>query len=250
MNHPDGSAGPGGRHELAAGEDGGGRLALRAIANGRNSAEDPLTSGGGLRMAPTGRLRLGRQVALTFATMALVATCSSVTPTPIPFDQERIFLPSDIAGHAPNGWIVHETKLDIFIPYGGPVFLSNEPFPDPCSGSTVQNVACMSFPPQVQLGPDGVIVGFEYQRQLLGVVVFPEPSGVGDVITLNGFRTKVLRQTPGACGPMGADETLSILIPSLADWTGRTTVEACLQGPDLVGNEAKLLAMVRAATAK
>ena len=79
-------------------------------------------------------------------------------------------------------------------------------------------------------------------------MTFPEPTGMGDVVTLNGFRTKVVRDTPGACGPLGADETVTILIPSIADWTGRTTVEACLRGPDLAGNEAKLLAMVEAAT--
>ena len=99
----------------------------------------------------------------------------------------------------------------------------------------------------VQLQPGGVIVGFGYQRELLGVA-FPEPTGAGDVVTLNGFRTKLVRDAPGACGPIGADETVTLVIPSIADWTGRTTVEACLRGPDLAPNEAKLLAMVEAAT--
>ncbi len=67
------------------------------------------------------------------------------------------------------------------------------------------------------------------------------------MITLNGFRTKVLRETPGVCGPLGGDETLTVMIPSIADWTGRTTVQACLRGPNLAQNEAKLLQMVQAA---
>jgi hypothetical protein len=145
--------------------------------------------------------------------------------------------------------VSYETKLGLAIPYGAPLFLANQPFPDPCGGSTQEAIACLSFPPAVPLQPGGVIVGFGYQRELLGVA-FPEPTGMGDVVTLNGFRTKVVRDTPGVCGPLGADETVTILIPSIADWTGRTTVEACLRGPDLAGNEAKLLAMVEAATGK
>jgi hypothetical protein len=41
-----------------------------------------------------------------------------------------------------------------------------------------------------------------------------------------------------------------IVIPSLAGWTGRTTVEACLRGPSLAENEAKLVQMVEAATVR
>jgi len=179
---------------------------------------------------------------------ALLVGCAA-PPTPIPPDQERFFQPEQIAARAPAGWVTYETKLPIGIPYGGPLFLANQPFPDPCSGSTIQSVECFSFPPSVQLEPGGVIVGFDYQRQMMDVA-FPSPSGAGDVITLNGYRTKVVRDTPGACGSLGADETVTIVIPSLADWTGRTTVEACLRGPNLAENEAKLLQMVEAATAQ
>lgn len=170
------------------------------------------------------------------------------TPTPIPLSQERIFPPQAVAANAPAGWLSYETKLPIFIPYGGPIFLANQPFPDPCAGSTQQNVQCIGFPPPVPLEPGGVTVGFIYQRQMMDVA-FPAPAGPGDVIVLNGFRTKIVRDVPGTCGSVGAEETVTILIPSLADWTGRTTVEACLRGPDLAGNEAKLLQMVQAATA-
>ncbi len=81
---------------------------------------------------------------------------------------------------------------------------------------------------------------------MLGVP-FPEPTGAGDVVTLNGFRTKLVRDAPGACAALGADETVTLVIPSIADWTGRTTLEACLRRPDLAGNEAKLMDMVAAA---
>jgi hypothetical protein len=198
-------------------------------------------------MAPKEWRLLWRRVALIFATMALASACSPATPTPIPLDQERFFLPETIAAHARTGWVLYETKLSIGIPYGGPVFVADQPFPDPCAGSTQDHIACQSFPPVVQLQAGGVIVGFQYQRELLGVA-FPEPSEAGDVITLNGFRTKVVRDAPGACAALGADETVTLVIPSIADWTGRTTVEACLRGPDLAGNETKLLAMVEAST--
>jgi hypothetical protein len=162
----------------------------------------------------------------------------------IPLDQERFFVPETVAMHGPAGWTLYETKLGLAIPYGGPVFVANQPFPDPCAGSTQQNIQCFPFPPPVQLRPGGVIVGFDYARQLMAVV-FPPPSGPGDVITLNGFRTKVVREAPGVCGPLGGDETVSVLIPSIADWTGRTTVEACIRGPNLAENEAMLLQMIR-----
>ena len=188
---------------------------------------------------------------------ALLTGCAASAPTPaptpaptlVPLDQERIFRPHVVATHAPAGWAAYETKLQIFIPYGGLTFVANQPFPDPCTGSTVQSVSCFSFPPPVQLEAGGVVVGFEYQRQMINVVAAPEPSGAGEVITLNGFRTKVVRDTPGVCGPLGADETMTIVIPSFADWTGRTAVEACLRGPNLAQNEAKLLQMVQAAAA-
>jgi hypothetical protein len=201
------------------------------------------------RMVAMGWARIGRIVALSFVTATLIAACSSATPTPLPLGQERIFLPDTVAQHAPPGWQLFETKLQIGIPYGGPIYLSNQPLPDPCAGSTEEAISCVPFPPQVQLDPGGVIVGFDYARELLGVA-FPEPSGAGDIVTVNGFRTKLVRDTPGVCGPLGADETVTLLIPSIADWTGRTTVEACLRGPNLAGNEAKLMAMVEAATAK
>ncbi|HLY14662.1 MAG TPA: hypothetical protein VKR24_09940 [Candidatus Limnocylindrales bacterium] len=175
----------------------------------------------------------------------LLAGCS-FAPTPIPLDQERFFGPEQVAAFAPADWVRYETKLPIGIPYGGPLFLANQAFPDPCSGSTQQRIQCFSFPPPVQLAPGGVVVGFDYSRQMMDVA-FPEPGGTGDVITLNGFRTKVVRGLPGACGAEGADETVTIVIPSLADWTGRTTVEACFRGPGLAQDEASLLQMVEAA---
>lgn len=189
-----------------------------------------------------------RQFAVAVVGVVLATGCAAPAPTPIPPDQERFFLPETIATHAPAGWALYETKLGLAIPYGGPVFLANQPFPDPCAGSTQQNIQCFEFPPPVQLQPGGVIVGFNYARELLGVA-FPSPRGAGDVITLNGFRTKVVRDRPGACGSLGAEETVTVVIPSIADWTGRTTVEACLRGPNLAENEAKLLQMVQAATA-
>lgn len=178
----------------------------------------------------------------------LLAGCASA-PTPIPLDQERIFGPEQIAASAPADWLSYETKVPIGIPYGGPLFLANGSFPDPCSGSTQQAIQCFSFPPPVQLAPGGVVVGFAYQREMMDVA-FPEPAGTGDVITVNGFRTKVVRETPGACGAEGADETVTIVIPSLADWTGRTTVEGCFRGPGLAQDEARLVQMVETATAR
>lgn len=193
---------------------------------------------------------VGSAAALLFVLLgALLAGCGSASPTPIPLDHERFFLPEQVAAHAPPGWLWYETKLPIFIPYGGPLFLANQAFPDPCTGSTQQSIHCYTFPPPVRLEPGEVVVGFEYSRQMMGVAA-PSPRGAGDVITINGFQTKVVRDAPGACGPLGADETVTIVIPSLADWTGRTTVEACLRGPNLAENEAKLLEMVEAAAAK
>jgi hypothetical protein len=179
---------------------------------------------------------------------ALLIGCATPPPTPIPLDQERFFLPETIAAHAPAGWVSYATKLPLAVPYGSPLFLANQAFPDPCTGSTQQSIHCFAFPPPVQLDPGGVIVGFSYSRQMMDVAI-PSPGGAGDVIALNGFRTKVVRDMPGVCGPEGADETVTIVIPSLADWTGRTTVEACLRGPNIAENEARLLHMVEAATA-
>jgi len=105
------------------------------------------------------RDHIGRLFAVFFATVALIAACSPVTPTLVPLDHERFFLPETIAAHAPTGWMLYETKLGLAIPYGGPIFLANQPFPDPCAGSTQQAIGCMSFPPPVQLEPGGVVVG-------------------------------------------------------------------------------------------
>ena len=199
---------------------------------------------GGARLKP-----LLAAIVLAVLAAACAPAAPTTAPTPVPFELERIFQPTDIAAHAPAGWMTYETKLPIGIPYGGPTYIANQALPDPCTGSTIQDETCVSFPPPVALVSGGVIVGFEYQRQMLDVA-FPEPSAAGQVITLNGFRTKIVRDMPGVCQPEGADETVTILIPSIGDWTGRTTVEACLRGPDLAANEAKLLVMIQAATAK
>lgn len=43
---------------------------------------------------------------------------------------------------------------------------------------------------------------------------------------------------------VGADETVTIVIPTLGDWIGRTTVVDCLRGPGLAELEGQVVAFV------
>ncbi len=54
----------------------------------------------------------------------------------------------------------------------------------------------------------------------------------------------VLREAPGICAAIGADETLSATAPTLPDGSGDHQFVACLRGPDLAAGEAAARAIL------
>jgi hypothetical protein len=94
--------------------------------------------------------------------------------------------------------------------------------------------------PAGRLAPNGVLVTWE-NRTFPGVIHFPGASTrVGD------HAARLAVERPGACGGLGADETISVAIAGQApgSWT---QVDACLRGPRLAALERQLRALLASA---
>jgi hypothetical protein len=97
--------------------------------------------------------------------------------------------------------------------------------------------------PLASLSPNGVLVSWVNNR-----IVAPLPTA-GEVLPVNGESTRLQIERPGACQTIGADETLSVLVPiGQPTPLSNIAVVACMRGPDLATAEAEFRAMLASAT--
>lgn len=180
-------------------------------------------------------------VAATFSASA----CGGGGPTPVPLDRERVFTAWSVAAHAPTGFSVYSTTETV--PEGGPIWVSNVALPDPCAPQG-GSPNCREWPP-IRLPVDGVVMAFAADKVMLPIPLATAPVEQGTDLVVNGFRTRLLRSAPTEdCALMGGDESVGVVIPTVGDWTGRLTVEACIRGPDIGRGETAVVDLVRAAT--
>ena len=75
-------------------------------------------------------------------------------------------------------------------------------------------------------------------------ILQPLPS-VGEAISMNGGTARLRIERPGSCAPIGADETISLLVPiGQPTPLSNVAVVACLRGPELTAAEAQVRAML------
>jgi hypothetical protein len=71
----------------------------------------------------------------------------------------------------------------------------------------------------------------------------------GEVVAANGEQARLQIERPGPCGTIGADETMTVLVPiGQPTALSNLAVIACLRGPDLTSAEAQIRAMLASAT--
>jgi hypothetical protein len=133
---------------------------------------------------------------------------------------------------------------------GGPLmYLTTDPLLPTCATAPeaspnppdAQGLACDW--PLASLSPNGVLVTWVNNR-----ILAPLPN-TGEVFRMNGDRTRLQIERPGACQTIGADETVSVLVP-IGQPTPLSNIAAvaCLRGPDLTTAEAQVRAMLGSAT--
>jgi hypothetical protein len=128
------------------------------------------------------------------------------------------------------------------------VYLSTDPLLPSCATapnatanpSDAQGRACDW--PLESLAPNGVLVSWVTTR-----ILQPLPTA-GEEFVVNGARARLQIERPGACGTVGAEETMSVLVPiGQPTPLSNVAVFACLRGPDLASAEAQFRAMLASA---
>lgn len=177
---------------------------------------------------------------VTVAFMFVLGPLRLVEESAYDFSAERTVSSQAFIDAVPPDWTAVRSRVPPL--GGGPLFIASVPLPDPCR-EVGQSISCDGLPPIV-LPPGGVLIRLDTARDVLGPSSLVTPPPEGEDLMLNGFRTKVVRVAGGACAGVGADETLTVVVPTLGDWIGRTTVVACLRGPDLDALERQVLALL------
>lgn len=175
--------------------------------------------------------------------MFVLAPVRPVEESAYDFRAERIVSMQAFFDAVPPGWAAVRSRVPP--PGGGPFFIASVQLPDPCR-EVGQSITCDGLPP-IMLPPESVVIRIDSARALLGPSSLVTPPPDGEDLLVNGYRTKVVRVVGGRCAAIGADETVAIVIPTLGDWIGRTTVVACLRGPGLAMLEAEVLALIERA---
>jgi hypothetical protein len=125
------------------------------------------------------------------------------------------------------------------------VYLSTDPLLPSCATAPnaaanrpdAQGRACDW--PLESLAPNGVLVSWVTTR-----ILEPLPSA-GEELVVNGARARLQIERPGSCGTVGADETMTVLVPiGQPTRLSNVAVFACLRGPDLASAEAQFRAML------
>jgi hypothetical protein len=138
----------------------------------------------------------------------------------------------------PRAW--PSKSYDVFMDASGsdPItYLSNVPLHDPCSALQHQQLAWDD--PLARLGAGGVFVGWYDDGIALSGPGYPANTTVNDVPAYLGV------EKPGSCSRFGAQETvLGVLMPR---GRGNVSMRACLRGPGLSQNEARVREMFASA---
>ena len=135
---------------------------------------------------------------------------------------------------------------------GGPlIYLSTDPLLPTCATAPeaspnppdARGMACEW--PLTSLLPNVVFASWVNRR-----ILAPLPTA-GEVIPMNGETARLQIERPGSCGVIGADETISVLVPiGQPTPLSNVAVVACLRGPDLATTEAQVRTMLASATVR
>jgi hypothetical protein len=125
----------------------------------------------------------------------------------------------------PAGWKTLQSPPGEALHFQPMVYLSAQPAHDPCR--QVGTTTTCGWPVRT-LRPDSVLVMWENR----GAPGWSLAGAQGTKIRVDGRPAVRSVTSPGACGAIGADETVSVEIqrPLRYNWTAFT---ACLRGPDL-----------------
>ncbi|MBF6605909.1 MAG: hypothetical protein IVW53_10050 [Chloroflexi bacterium] len=175
------------------------------------------------------------------------ATASSASPTLPPGPNTVRDGAAGISFERPVGWSRWQPN-DPDPLVGGPlIYLSTDPLRADCAtrpGASpnpmnARGVTCTSL---TSLSPDGVFVEWVAQRLLSRLPTSGEP------IAMNGSTARPQIERPGSCRDIGADETISVLVPiGQPTPLSNIVVVACLRGPDLSLAEVQVRAMLTSA---
>jgi len=137
----------------------------------------------------------------------------------------------------PRSW--HPARWPVMSSFSALItFLSTDPLHDPCT-RTPNMIACAS--PLETLSPGGVLVSWS-EHGFPGWTFAREP---GRVIRVGPAPAKIQFARPGNCGTLGADETITAVIPSGQDnWY---ELDACLRAPGVAASARQVLAMLESA---
>lgn len=177
---------------------------------------------------------------VTVAFMVVLGPWRPAEESAYDFRAERTVSMQSFVDAAEPDWAVVRSRVSP--PGGEPLFIASIPLPDPCR-EVGDSITCDRLPPIV-LPPGGIVIRIDTARSLLGPSSLVTPPPDGEDLQVNGYRTTLVRVAGGACAAIGADETITILVPTLGDWIGRTTVLACMRGPGLAELEAEVRAFV------
>ena len=172
---------------------------------------------------------------------------SAIAPSPA----DGATVPADFGGFSvdrPVGWTQWQPNQHSPMTGGPDAYLANVPLDPACVTApgtnprppNSQGSAC-DWPLTSQPG-GGVLVTLYDTGQVVG-----HTFGQGELLNVYGRPTRLTVERPGACGAIGAAETLDVRIPNNqgADPSlSNVGVMACLAGPDLVSNEALVRAFL------
>jgi hypothetical protein len=97
--------------------------------------------------------------------------------------------------------------------------------------------------PLTMLSPNGVLVTWMTTR------ILEQLPTDGEAISVNGDEARLDVERPGSCVAVGADETITVLVPiGQPTRLSNLVVVACLRGPDLGAAEAQFRGMLTSAS--
>ncbi len=184
------------------------------------------------------RVRSAVLVSLLSAILSAACGAAPTSAPPAVASPAMVIQGASVWWSAPASW--HVTGTPPVVPGGreGITFVSPEPIAAWCSSNPPTLQACW---PLQRLSPNGVLVAW---IPLQGLHRQPNASPWAS-ITSNGVSIPVLRDTPGVCAAIAADETLTAMAPRMPDGAGDNEFVACVRGPDLATGEATVLAIMR-----
>jgi hypothetical protein len=175
---------------------------------------------------------LGRRSAIAAAlvfVLAAAAGCGSKSHGSAASAGQRSFHNGFLVFGYPAGWKPFVFDISGTLHFAPMVYVSSQPAHSPCH--TAASVTTCGWPLD-RLRPGGALVVWENR----GAPGWSLRSMSGTPTRIGGRRAKRTVTKPGACGAIGADETIAVEIerPLPDNWTAFT---ACLKGPGLAAGE-------------